>query len=620
MRDELLTYYERELQFLRRMGVEFKERYPKVADRLQLEPHKCEDPHVERLLQGFAFLAARVHLKLNDDFPEITDSLLNVLYPHYLRPIPSVTIAEFQIDPDQIKPDKGLTIERGAKLQSRPVDGSPCKFRTCYDVTFWPITVADGRWTTPDMSQLGMHAAETAGAVRLVLRCHGDLTFAKMRSLHSLRFYLNGESGVIHALYELLCNNCTLIVARDPQKKLPPVLLPASALTPVGFEENEALWPYPRPSFAGYRLLQEYFCFPNKFFFFDLNGLEQIGRAGFGSQVELLFLFSPFERADRQDSLERGISQQTFRLGCTPIINLFSQTAEPIRLDYAQYQYPVIPDVTRRSALEIFSIDDVVHINPQKQEIARFLPFYSYRHGSLHQKNQTFWHTTRRHWSVENPGGAEVYVSLVDLSGRPMHPNVDVLTVETTCTNGDLPSRLPEGDFQPLGAVPVRRITALLKPTSTLRPPVSRDSESAWRLISQLSLNYLSLTEEGREALKTILRLYNFSESVFSERQIEGILELRTRRHSARLVTETPAAERTENWQDVVFARGTRVEITFDEEQFVGGGVYLFAAVLERFLGLYVTMNSFTELVAYTRQRKDAFDKWPPRAGRKMLV
>jgi type VI secretion system protein ImpG len=421
-----------------------------------------------------------------------------------------------------------------------------------------------------------------------------------------------------------LCNNCTLIVARDasPQSKLPPVFLPAGALRPVGFEETEALLPYPRPSFTGYRLLQEYFCFPEKFFFFDLGGLEQIVRAGFGSRVEFFFLFSPFERAERKQSLELGISQRTFRLGCTPIINLFSPPAAAILLDYAQYQYPVIPDVTRRGALEIFSIDDVVHINPQKQEITRFLPFYSYRHGSLREKSQTFWHTTRRHWGVENPGGAEVYVSLVDLSGRPMHPNVDVLTVETTCTNGDLPFKLPfgneGGDFQLLGAIPVRRITALLKPTPALRPPVSR--ESSWRLISQLSLNYLSLTEEGRDALKTILRLYNFSGSVSSERQIDGVVEMRTRRHSARVMTETSVSERTESWQDVVFARGTRVEITFDEEQFAGGGVYLFAAVLERFLGLYVTMNSFTQLVAHTRQRKDAFDKWPPRAGRKMLV
>jgi type VI secretion system protein ImpG len=622
MRDELVTYFNSELNFLRQMGAEFKERYPKVASRLVLDPNKGEDPHVERMLEGFAFLAARVHLKIDDDFPEITEALLNILYPHYLRPIPSMTVAEFQMDPDQVKPEAGLTVGSGATLHSRPVDGNPCKFRTCYDVTFWPLAVADAKWTTPDITQLGPRAAESAGAVRLELRCHGDLTFSKL-ALSWLRFYLNGESGLVHTLYELLCNNCTSIVVRDasPKSKLPPVVLPPSALRPVGFEEDEALLPYSRRSFAGYRLLQEYFCFPEKFFFFDVHGLDQICRAGFGSRVEILFLFSPFEQNARRQTLERGISQRTFRLGCTPIVNLFPQTAEPVLLDHARYQYPVVPDVTRRHAMEVFSIDEVIHINPQRQETTRFLPFYAYRHGLSHEKNQTFWHAARRHGGVENQGGADVYLSLVDLSGRPLRPNVDVLTIETTCTNGDLPSRLPfgeeTGDFQLQGAAPVRRITALLKPTPSLRPPVSR--ESAWRLISQLSLNYLSLVEEGKEALKSILRLYNFTGSEPSERQIEGILEMRTRRHAARLTGQAAAAH-TESWQDVVFARGTRVEMTFDEEQFVGSGVYLFAAVIEAFLGLYVTMNSFTQLVAYTRQRRDAIRQWPPRAGRKMLL
>src|SRR5690348_13575369 len=214
MRDDLLVYYERELTYLRKLALQFSEKYPKIAARLQLEPDKCEDPHVERMLEGFAFLAARVHLKIDDEFPEITESLLNILYPHYLRPIPSMSVAQFHVDSDQVTPETGLKLERGAVLRSRPVNGVPCKFRTCYDVSFWPVEVAEAEWKTPDRLQPAIRSSEAVAAVRIELRCAGDLTFDKL-SLDSLRFYLNGESNLIHNLYELLCNNCVQVLVRD---------------------------------------------------------------------------------------------------------------------------------------------------------------------------------------------------------------------------------------------------------------------------------------------------------------------------------------------------------------------------------------------------------------------
>jgi type VI secretion system protein ImpG len=610
VRDDLLLYYERELTFLRQMGAEFAQKYPKIASRLVLEPDKCEDPHVERLLEAFSFLAARVHLKIDDEFPEITEALLSILYPHYLRPIPAMSVAEFEVDPEQVKPESGLKVERGSVLYSRPVGGVPCKFRTCYDITFWPLTVAEAEWKTAD--RLGVKSAEAVAGVRLLLRCQGDLTFSKL-SLANLRFYLNGESALIHALYEVLCNNCVQILVRDPtpKSKLRPVVLPPQMLHPVGFGEDEGMLPYARRSFTGYRLLQEYFCFPQKFFFMDLNGLEQVAAAGFGASAEVIFLISGFERNERRQMLELGVSSRTFRLGCSPIVNLFAQTAEPILLEHTKYEYPVVPDISRRAAMEVFSVDDVVSVNPQTQEVVRYEPFYSYRHG-MREKQQAFWHAVRRGAEYRGDDGTDMYVSLVELSGRPVRPNVEALTVRTTCTNRDLPSRLPfgneQGDFELEGAAPVRRIVALLKPTDTLRPPGGKDS--LWRLISQLSLNYLSLVDEGREALQEVLRLYNFTGSAYSEKQIEGILKVASRRHFARVVSE----------DGVSFARGTRVDIEFDEEQFVGGGVFLFAAVLECFLGLYVSMNSFSQLCARTRQRKEALKLWPPRAGRKILL
>jgi type VI secretion system protein ImpG len=613
VRDDLLLYYERELTFLRHMGAEFAAKYPKIASRLVIEPEKCEDPHVERMLEAFAFLAARVHLKIDDEFPEITEALLNILYPHYLRPLPSMSVAQFHVDADQVSPDGALKLERGAALNSRPVNGVPCRFRTCYDVDFWPVEVAEAEWTTPDRLKPALKASDAVAAVRLELRCPGDITFSKM-ALGKLRFYLSGESALVHTLYELLSNNCAQVVARDlsPKSKNAPVYLGCDRLKPVGFAEDEGVLPYPRRSFVGYRLLQEYFCFPQKFFFLDLTGLEALRAAGFGNRAEIVILISQFERSDRRQMLELGVSEKTFRLGCAPIVNLFPQTAEPILLNHARYDYPVIPDVGRRRAMEVFEITEVGSANPQTGEVVRFEPFYSYRHGLTRTNGQAFWRAARRPSGYHDDEGTDVHISLVDLSSRPVRPNVDALTVRTICTNRDLPSRLPfgneNGDFELESALPLKRIVALIKPTDTLRAPMGKDS--LWRLVSQLSLNYLSLVEEGREALQEILRLYNFSGSTYSEKQIEGLTSLTSRRHFARVVSEG----------GVSFARGTQVEMEFDEDQFVGGGVYLFAAVLEYFLGLYVSMNSFSQLRARTRQRKEILKQWPPRAGQKILL
>jgi len=613
VRDDLLLYYERELTFLRDMGAEFAQKYPKIASRLVLEADKCEDPHVERMLEAFAFLAARVHLKIDDDFPEITEALLNILYPHYMRPVPSMSIVEFQVDSEQVNPGTGLKIARDSVLNSRSVSGAPCKFRTCSDTTFWPVRVASAEWTTADRLRPPIKAADTVAAIRLDLECAGDVTFTKL-AMPALRFHLNGEGNLTHTLYELLCNNCARIVIRDPspKSKIAPVMLDAAALGPSGFAESDSMLPYTRRSFAGYRLMMEYFCFPQKFFFFDLDGLDRLGSEGFGNRAEIIFLISPFERAERREMLETGITGKTFRTDCVPVINLFRHTAEPILLDQRSYEYQVIPDVSRRNAMEIFSIEDVVSVDPGSEEVHHFEPFYSFRHGATHDREQAFWHAVRRPSGRRGDEGTEMFITLVDLSGRPIRPDAEALTVRTTCTNRDLPSRLPfgneGGDFELEGAAPIKRIVALTKPTDTLRPPLQK--QALWRLISALSLNYLSLVDGGAEALQEILRLYNFTGSAYAEKQIQGLAALSSKRHFARIISEN----------GVAFARGTLVDLTFNEEQFAGGGVFLFAAVLEYFLGLYAGMNSFSQLIARSQQRKEAIRRWPPRAGQKVLI
>ncbi len=289
--DQLLQYYERELTFLRRMGARFAQEYPKIASRLDLEPSKCEDPHVERMLEAFAFLAARVHKRIDEDVPEVSEALLEIVYPHYVRPIPAMSLVEFELDREQGKLTSGLPVPRNSLLYSRPVAGVPCKFTTCYDTTLWPVRVASLEWMTPDRLKPAVRVTDAVAALRLELHCFADLEF-KALDLSALRLHLAGDSGVTFALYELLCNNCTSIIVREPGGKKS-LTLPASSLQPVGFAEGDGLLPYPRRSFLGYRLLQEYFTFPEKFLFFDLAIFDAVRSAGFGEKAEIIFLIPP---------------------------------------------------------------------------------------------------------------------------------------------------------------------------------------------------------------------------------------------------------------------------------------------------------------------------------------
>ncbi len=604
MPDDLLAYYERELSFLRQMGAEFAAKYPKIAARLLLEADKCEDPHVERLIQAFAFLTARVHHKLDDEFPEITDALLGVLYPHYLAPIPSMAVVEFVLDPDQGKLTTAHRIERGATLYSQPVSGSPCRFRTCYPVTLWPIQVASARFDSPE--RVG-RSRGAAAVMRLEVRCLGGTTLPEI-GLDQLRFFLHGESALTYALYELIFKNALQVQLRPAagQKGLEPIVLSPRCLRPVGFGPDEGMLPYTPRSFLGYRLLQEYFSFPEKFLFFDLHELGRAARTGFKEGLEIAIFL------DRMPQLEQPINAGTFRLACSPIINLFEQVAEPIRLSHVQTEYRVIPDVRRQDATEVYAVGRVTSTSPYEPEAIEFQPFYSFKHAIERDKQKSFWVATRRPSPKKGDAGTEVYLSLVDLDFRPSLPAVETLTIHTTCTNRDLPGKLPfggeQGGFDLEGAAPLSRIRCLTKPTATIRPPLRRGAQ--WRLLSHLSLNYLSLCEGGKDALQEILKLYDFADSAVIRQQIAGITNLTSRR-----VVGRPASM---PWNG--FCRGMEVTIELDEDKFVGSGLFLFAAVLEKFLGLYASLNSFSQLVARTQQRKEPLKRWPPRAGEQILL
>ncbi len=622
MRDELLGYYERELAFVRQMGAEFAEKYPKIASRLLLEPDKCEDPHVERLIEAFAFLTGRIRLKLDDEIPEITESFLNVLYPHYLAPIPSMSIAKFALDPEQGKLTTSYKIDKGTMLYSRPIQGSPCRFSTCYPVTLWPLEVLSA--TLSSDSPLDSQGRWSQAFIKITMRCLNNAQLSELKQgegkdaklIDRLRFYINGENQLVYPLYELIFNNAVKLELKPIQGKKvlgartpSTISLPLTNLQSVGFAQDEGLLPYTARSFIGYRLLTEYFAFPEKYLFFDLLGLDVAATAGFGEQFEIIIHL--------KDVLppRNIVDASTFQLGCSPIINLFSKLAEPIQLTHEQYEYHIIPDIHRQMATEIYSVDEVITTDSYLQQAKHYQPFYSLRHSYRQEDTKTFWYTTRKPSQHKDDPGTELYISLVDLDFNPCVPATQTIAVRVTCTNRDLPGKLPfggrEGDFDVEGNAPLTKVVCLKKPTATLRPPMRKAAH--WRLISHLSLNYLSIVESkdaSPEAVREILLLYDFLDSPATRKQIYGIEKVDSRRVVRQMGNHIGSG----------FVRGIETTIEFNEEQYVGSGVFLFASVLEHFLALYASINSFNQLKIKIKQREGWSKVWAPRAGEQILL
>ncbi len=610
MRDELLHYFERELTFIRRGVSDFADRYPEVASRLMIEENRCEDPHVERLIESFAMLAARIQMRLSDDFSDISEALLSVLYPHYLRPIPSMTIVQLNGNPGQVPP-QGLEVEREAALYSKLVKGVRCRFRTAYPVKLWPIDVESVEVTTA--TGLGPAVPATArAALRIRLRAQGGVSFADM-GLDRLRFFLDAESGVLHRLHELFLRDPQGIAVQSAAGGAA-AILPPDSIRPVGFGRDEGLLAYPEESFLGYRLLQEYFAFPDKFMFVELTNLDRHTLDLRGNHLDLFVLLS-----ESVGEIDLRVEANNLKLGCVPAINLFKHQTDPIRVTHAAIEYPVIPDARALDSYEVYAISDVSSTAVGSAEAVVYDPIYRMRHGSRDDQAPAFWSLARRQSIRKGESGSDVWISLVDEGLNPLVPPTEVLHVEVLASNRDLPSRLafgdPSGDFEVAGYPAIKSICCLRSPSPSLPPPAG--ASARWRIISHLALNHLSLTaDEGTDpdraldALREILKLYDFSDSAVTRQRISGLVGLKSRR-TARRVGRGPQSG---------FARGLEVELTFDPDQYTGAGVFVFASVLEVFLGLYCSVNSFNQTVARIARREGVLKRWPPRAGEKQLL
>jgi type VI secretion system protein ImpG len=599
MDDDLLRYYEQELVFVRRMGEEFAKKYPKVAARLMLEPGKCDDPNTERLIEAFAFLTGRVHKKIKDDFPEITESLLNVIFPHYTRPIPPMSVIDFQTLRSAVPPE-GHLIERGTVVYSRPVNGIPCQFRTCYPVTLLPIEVASVSFKEPKHE-----VREAVQALVIQIKAQNGLKLSQV-AMEELQFFLNGPGQHMFPLYELLGNDVTQVICeyRTQQGKADSVALGGDCLEPLGFTSDQTMMPYPERSFLGYGLLLEYFTFPEKFLFFSLKGLDRIRSSNPGDTIDIWIYL---RKSVKTNML---IGPGNFAIHATPIINLYRRVAEPIWIDGTKTEYQIVPDVRRPQGAEIFTVDSVAAASNLTGSDVEFRPFYSMRHhlGEDDGGQKGFWRVERRASGRKGDDGTDLYISFTDWNLSPVDPGVETITVNTTCTNRDLPWRLPfgslEGDFETELSAPIERIMCLVKPTPTRRPGLGAALQ--WRLISHLALNYLSISEDGQDALRELLKLYDFDDSPATRQHISGIVGLKSGYVTKRMGQS--------------FCRGLQVTMEFDEDKYVGSGLYLFASVLERFLAQYVSINSFSQVIARTIQRKEPLRIWPPRNGNRVLL
>lgn len=612
---QLLPYYERELVFLRNYSRDFAERYPKIAARLAMSGDTSEDPHVERLIQSFALLGARINKKLDDDYPEFTEALLEVLYPHYLRPFPSCSIAQFDHAGDDKNPlTTPTTIKRGTQLKSHKIQYVECRFKTAYDLTLAPVQITKATFSPVVIPPASCIVPSNAtGCISMTFTCLGDaLSFDRLQ-LDKLRLYMHGEPSFVTALRDcVFLKTATVFVEINDSGRW--FATPASPLREVGFADNEALITYPERSHPAYRLLAEHFAFPEKFNFVDID-LQSIIKLTGGAQKITLHLVMQHVRADSNTArLLESLSTTHLRLGCTPIINLFEQAGEPINVTHTATAYTVAANEHHKSAYEVYAINSVnlVRTTGKGNEIIPFRPFYSLRHGEMPEAGGHFWMARRNDLMALHSPGYETEISLVDSDLNVALSQKETLSLQLTCTNRDLPTQLafglPQGDLTLESGKGKQKIQLLKKPTRSLH--FERGRAMQWRLISHLSLNHLSLTQNGLPALKEMLLLYDLPATAVSARQIEGLVALE-HKPTMQWLPGKPFAS---------FVRGIEIRLTMNEDHFVGSSLHGFIRVLDHFFGLYVHVNSFIQLVIISKRTSEELLRCPPRSGDAILV
>ncbi|MEJ2691760.1 MAG: type VI secretion system baseplate subunit TssF [Candidatus Thiodiazotropha sp.] len=622
MDPRLLKYYNQELQYLREMGREFAQAYPKIAGRLSLDEFECADPYVERLLEGFSFLTARIQLKLDEEFPRFTQHLMEQVYPHYLCPTPSMAVVQFQ--PDSLDPGlaEGFSLPRHSVLRSRSSRQSTaaCIYRTSHEVTLWPLLLqgADYLPTPAAISLAGVGRQERAKAAIRLRFASSEISVDQL-PIDRLALHLSGgESGM--RAFEALSGHTLQIVGRAPAGEGYWSTTTPEPVRIMGFEPQEAMLPFGPRSFQGYRFLAEYFALPERFMFLELCGLQQIIRHCKGQELELIFLLD-----QGYPELEDDLSEENFLLHCTPAINLFPKRADRIHLHDGESEYHLVPDRSHPLDYEVYCVTEVKGFASNTEQGQRFEPFYAANDLNVDAQLQAYYALHRlprvasskqqREGQRSSYIGSELFISIVDAEAAPYRSELRQLSVNTLCSNRDLPLLLPLGKessgFTLESSAPVKQIRCIGAPTRP-RPPATGGAVS-WRLVNQLSLNYLSLAGEvharSTAALKELLQLYADTSEPALRKQVDGVVEIVSRPVKRRMPSPGP----------ISFGRGLEITLTLDESAFQGVGAFLFGAVMEQFFRKYTAINSFTETVI-TGLHRGEIKRWPARLGLRHIL
>jgi type VI secretion system protein ImpG len=620
----LLRYYNQELQHIRGTAGEFAREFPKVAGRLSLDEFACGDPYVERLLEGFAFLAARIQLKMESEFPQFTQSIIETVYPHYLSPTPSMAVVKFDFDTVQSGLEKGFEIKRGTVLRSviSSDTRTACEYRPGHAVTLWPLAVVDAGYYARDLLRLAPPGSVSAAkaALRIRLETPPDMAFENL-DLDELTFFIRGSEDFAMQIYEQIFAHRINVVIQPPGK--PPAwqhILPAANISAVGFDDDEALLPVVGRSFQGYRLLQEYFAFPQRFMFFRVKGLRECITRCQGNVIDIVILL------DREaQELEGNVDTGNFELHCAPVVNLFPKRADIIHLTEKLTEFHVVPNRTRPMDYEVYRVLNVTGFGVRADDRQTFAPFYSATGFDANSDGGAYFtinRTPRMMSSREKQsgrrssyGGSEVFLSIVDANAAPYRSDLRQLAVETLCTNRDLPLQMSIGqgktDFTLDVSSPVESVRCLAGPTAPR--PSNAEGETSWRIINHLSLNYLSLVDgpdgKGSAAIRDMLRLYCDPSDLKTKNQIEGVLS----------VVSRPVTRRISDQGQAAFVRGLEIVLELDEMAFEGTGVFLLGAVMNVFFSKYVSINAFTETVIKTRERGEIM-RWPANLGTRQTL
>ncbi|MCW5651902.1 MAG: type VI secretion system baseplate subunit TssF [Ramlibacter sp.] len=583
MHKDLLEYYKRELAYLRTQGVDFSRRYPKIASKLAFHGAESIDPHTERLVESVAFLAARVHRDLDRDFPQIAAALLDNLCPSLVQPVPSMTVAEFKLDPTQGKVTAGYLVPRHTGLYASTPGGIQCRFRTAWDTRLWPVSVGEAKLTGDS-------------SLNLTLECEAEADFSELE-IESLRFHIQGDWMTAMPLYDLLVSGVASIQIRSESGQVH--RLGGDSWREIGYGEDEEVLPLRPNAQPAYGMMQEYFAFPRKFHFFELTNLR--GKLGEGKSCDLALVLN------RPQRNLQGVAADNFRLGCVPIVNLFQRTSEPILVDHRQYEYLLSADRQRGSTTEVHSILSVTASDPNADRPAVVPSFAAMSHISSGE-DAVFWSTRREQSLRESISGTDVFLTFVDKDNVIDSPSEPVIYATMLCTNRRLAEQVPigakmvvEGASQSLG------VKCLYEPSAQRDPPLG--SETLWRLVSLLTLNHQSLVDgsTGADQLREMLMLFA-SDSMRDHEQIRGVRELKAKSVTARVGGEA--------WRG--YCRGTEVVLEYDDDAFVGGSPLLMSAVLARFFAMYTSVNSFVRLAV--RRGDEVWKQWEPMSGRQFVL